>query len=405
LPKTIWIINQYAGSPLHGMEFRPYYLAKHLIQQGYSVTIISGSYSHLFTKPPQVNSNYSFEQIDGITYCWIKLPAYKKSTGIGRLMNMLVFAWKLRFLPLDKLATPDAIVVSSPSLFLVKQGKRLSKRFKAKFVFEVRDIWPLTLQELSGLSPSHPLMLWMQHFENFAYRNADKVISVLPGGREHMKIHGMSDNKFAYVPNGIDTDEASKAEPLTEFIKQQIPKNKFIIGYAGKIGIANALNYLIDAAKILSDNTSIHFVIVGDGFEKTNLMEQAKDLTNVTFINYIPKLEIAALLSQFDVCYLGWRRESLYRFGISANKTFDYMFAAKPIIHSVEAFNDAVAESGCGISVEPENSEVVAKAILELQRMSSAEREAMGQRGKSFVIQHHSYHNLAKAFADACFSQ
>jgi len=321
------------------------------------------------------------------------------------LLNMLLFAWKLRAIPFSELPKPDAVVVSSPSPFAVKPGYQLARKFKARFVFEVRDIWPLTLQELSGMSPRHPLMAWMQRCENFAYAHADKVISVLPGAKEHMKAHGLPAGVFVCIPNGIDLDEAEKSQPLSETVEQQIPRHKFIVGYAGGIGIANAMENLIDAARILSGDTAVHFVIVGDGVERERLRERAKDLSNVTFIGSIPKLQVLELLRRFDVCYLGWHDEPLYRFGISANKTFDYMYAAKPIVHAVNAYNDTVSDAGCGISVPPENPEAVANAVLQLQRMTEDERRAMGEKGKAFAIRHHSYHNLAEAFARACFNQ
>ena len=188
--KHITIINQYIGSPYHGMEYRHYYLAKNLIEQGYKVTLVSGSYSHLFSSPPQVDQSFTKEVIDGIEYIWVKVPKYKSSKSIGRIWNMLYFTWKLYFL---KDITPSHIIVSSPSLFPVRVGKKLAKKFHTQFLFEVRDIWPQTLVELSSLLPSHPLIKFMEYYEKFAYRNADKVISLLPKAKEHFEKQGMQE--------------------------------------------------------------------------------------------------------------------------------------------------------------------------------------------------------------------
>jgi glycosyltransferase involved in cell wall biosynthesis len=102
-----------------------------------------------------------------------------------------------------------------------------------------------------------------------------------------------------------------------------------------------------------------------------------------------------------DALFLGWNRLSLYRYGISPNKLMDYMMAAKPVIHAVEAGNDPVSESGCGISCAPEDPEAIARAVLDLmRRCTPEERSAMGQRGKDYVLQHHSYATLASQFLE-----
>ncbi len=149
--KTIWIINQYAGSAFHGMEGRHYYLAKEFINAGYEVLIISGSYSHLYKNLPTVKEAFTKEIIDGISYCWISIPPYEKSVSIGRFKNMMAFAWNLRKFPCTDYPKPDAIIVSSPSLFPIVTARKWATRFQVKLLFEIRDIWPLSLQELSGL--------------------------------------------------------------------------------------------------------------------------------------------------------------------------------------------------------------------------------------------------------------
>ena len=102
-----------------------------------------------------------------------------------------------------------------------------------------------------------------------------------------------------------------------------------------------------------------------------------------------------------DACYIGWQDKPIYRFGVSPNKIFDYMMAGKPVIHSVNASNDVVAESGCGVTVRPEDPEAIARAVLSLASMSSSERDALGGRGRDFVLKHHDYRVLARRFLEA----
>lgn len=396
--KTIWIVNQYAGSPIHGMEFRHYYLAKEFVKAGCNVYIISGSYSHLFKQEPNIRGNFTFEDIQGINYCWVKIPPYGKSTSLGRFMNMLKFMFMLNKLPLDRLNKPDSIIVSSPSLFPIVRAKRWAQKFNAKLFFEIRDIWPLSLKELAGVSSFNPLIFMMRQFEKFAYKNSDYIISVLPGGYLHLKENGVQLNKISCIPNGIDLDEVSHPMPLEKSIDEQLPQNKFIVGYAGSIGVSNALDWFIHAAIALKDNKEIAFVIFGNGAEKEKFIQLSKGCENIQFYDPVKKEQFQSLLNRFDVCYIGWKNDALYRFGISANKLFDYMYSAKPIIHSVSAYNDPVKDAKAGISIPPENTEEIINAILKLKNMSNSERKELGGNGRAYVLANHSYKALAEKF-------
>lgn len=397
--RTVWIINQYAGSPYHGMEFRHYYLAVNLQQLGYKVFIVSGSYSHLYAKSPAVKERYTFEKIDGLTYCWIRLPHYTASTGIGRVINMFVFAFRLFFLPEKEMDIPSHIVVSSPSLFPILPAYFMKKRFRAKLVFEIRDVWPLSIQVMAGMKPSHPFILFMRFFESFGYKKSDQVVSVLPGAYKHIKKFKIRNPEIPCIPNGVDIKDYENSEPLPEEMLALIPKNKFIVGYVGTMGKANALNDLASAIELLRPDANIFFVFVGSGNEKQSVQQLTAGNPNVLFLPSIGKRQVQSALALFDICYIGWKKDTLYEFGISANKIFDYMYAGKPIVHAVSAYNDPIAEAQCGLSVEAENVQQIAAAIKELSSFSKEELHKMGSRGREYVISKHSYAVLAKQYS------
>ncbi len=392
--KHITIINQYIGSPYHGMEYRHYYFAKNLVELGYKVTLVSGSYSHLFSKVPEVKKSFQREKIDGIDYIWVKTPKYKSSKSIGRIWNMLYFSWKLNFL---KDINPSHILVSSPSLFPVKVANRLSKKFNTKFLFEVRDIWPQTLVELSNLSLKHPLIRFMTYYEKFAYKNADKIISLLPTAKGYYKSKGMNEEKFVYLPNGIEVAE-KKNEPLSLGFIEKIPKGKFIIAYTGTVGIANNLEYLVNVANELKDNSDIHFIVLGNGGEKRRIENLVKELTltNFTFMDAVAKEQVGTFLGHIDVAFISLLPEKLFRFGVSPNKIFDYMYAQKPIIWAIEAGNNLVKDTNCGVSVPLEDIQALKESILELKELPLESLKELGKNGYNFVIKKHSYRQLAE---------
>ena len=388
-----------------GMEYRPYYLAQEWIRMGHDVTILVATHSHIRQYNPQQTEDIKEESIDGIRYIWVKTPPYE-GNGLGRIKNMFAFIQKTLYKAsyFAKTYQPDAVIASStyPSDNYV--ARKIAKLSKAKYIYEVHDLWPLSPIELGGMSKYHPFIATMQHGENFAYRKSDAIISMLPKTQEHMQSHGLDLKKWHYIPNGIvikDWNNISKlkSEYVNIFNELKL-KNKKIILYAGGHAISNSLNTIVESAKILSENKNIHFVFVGNGNEKDNLIESAKELKNISFLDPIPKQQIPALLSFADILLITWNKSPIYRFGISPNKIFDYMMAKKPIIHAVNAPNKFVDEANCGIDIEPENPKAIVNAINKLSSLSDSELKEMGQKGKEFILKNHDYKILAKKFID-----
>ena len=403
---NIYLINHYAGSPGYGMEYRPYYLAREWVRMGHRVRIIASSESHVRGQNPALQNKNKFEEnIDGIEYTWLKTPSYI-GNGIGRVLNMAAFIWHLFFLS-KKLAgefKPDVVIASSTYPMDIWPAHRIAKLAKAKLVFEVHDLWPLSPMELGGMSKWHPFIMLVQAAEHYAYCHANVVVSMLPKVRTYMESQGMAAHKLHIVPNGIDPDEwRVEGSALPIHIADKLTQLKLegyaIVGYAGFHGLANALEMLLDVAKLMRDKKVV-FVLVGNGPDKAGLQKRAnaEKLLNVYFFDPVLKVQIPALLKWFDVAYIGWRKQPLYRFGIAPNKLMDYMMAARPILHAVEAGNDAVAEAGCGLTVQPENARAVVDGISRLIALNASELTAMGQRGRTFVLKNHSYSVLAQQF-------
>jgi glycosyltransferase involved in cell wall biosynthesis len=405
---NILLINHYAGSPVHGMEYRPYYLAREWVRAGHRVQIVAASYSHVRSQQPAVAAQPVDELIDGLAYRWLPAPPYT-GNGLGRVKNIGAFLSRLwRESPrIARDFKPDVVIASSTYPMDVWVARRLARMAKATLVYEVHDLWPASPIELSGLSKWHPFMLMCQKAENDAYRDADVVVSMLPKVAGHMRAHGLDLRKLHIVPNGIALDEwRREPESLSPEVAAQLAALKAagrrIVGYAGSHGLPNALDVLLDAAALLRDQP-IAFVLVGDGHEKARLAQRVQDeaLANVVMFAPIPKAQIPALLSSFDIAYIGWQRVPIYRFGIAPNKLMDYMMAGRAVLHSVEAGNDPVAEAGCGLTVAPESARAVADGVQALLARTPQERVVMGERGHAFVLAHHTYEVLAQRFIDA----
>lgn len=405
MTRTVWIINQYASTPDTGMGGRHYYMARELARQGCRVYLVMAGTHHLLRDTESLDEDFRLDEVDGFTVVRVHVPSYSGAHSKQRVINWFLLSWRIRKLAKVLPHPPDAILASSPSPFIFLGAQALAGRFSARLVFEVRDIWPLTLMRLGGMSPRHPLIRLMQRVEDKAYREADRVVSNLENAVEHMVGRGMDPAKFCWIPNGVSLDEVGCREELAPEIEQRLPKDGFVVGYTGTLGLANAMEYLLDAADILRDYPDITFVLVGEGDGKQALQEQAtrRGLDNVHFIGRIPKVQIQTMLNFFDACYIGWLKEDLYHYGIGANKIPEYLYSGKPVIHGYSGGCDPVRKFAAGVSVEAENPQALADGILQLYNAAASERVDMGRRGHDAVLCHYEYGILAGKLQSVLF--
>src|SRR5690606_17804391 len=151
---------------------------------------------------PAVDAKYTLERREGINMLWVRMPFYAQAHSKQRILNWLISSWRLSGLRKAISEKADVILYSSPSLLGDLGAERLARNIGAKLLFEVRDIWPLTLCELGGVSVSHPFIRLLQWVECRAYRNADMVLSNLKYAWQHMEKHGLDKKKFHWLPNG-----------------------------------------------------------------------------------------------------------------------------------------------------------------------------------------------------------
>jgi glycosyltransferase involved in cell wall biosynthesis len=349
------------------------------------------------------------EEIDGVRYVWLRTPGYH-GNGVRRALNMFSFVGRLLAHRTGVVgrARPGVVIASSTYPLDILPAAAIARAHGARLIFEVHDLWPLTPIELGGMSRRHPFVMLLQWAEDFAYRRADVVVSMLPNAKDYMVERGMAPHKFVHIPNGVDPETlAGSAEPLPTIHREVLDglrmQGRFVVGYAGAHGLANALETLVAAAERLRGEP-VSVVLVGQGPEKVSLQERASHLgpETIRFLPPVPRAAIPTLLATMDALFIGLKRSPLFRFGISPNKLMDYMAAAKPVILAIQAGNDMVGESGCGLSVPPENSEALAVAIRRLMTIPRDERLAMGARGREYVVARHDYRVLARKFLDVC---
>ena len=396
--KTFFIINQYASTPERGIGGRHYYLAKELVKLGHKVYLIAANNTHLLRNPFNFEDKYKLENISGLNFLWIKTSKYIYANDKTRVWNWFVFA--LRLLKLSKIVPdkPHAILYSSPSLIPFLSAFYLAKKYNSKLVWDIRDIWPLTLIKLGKFSKFHPFIIFHQWIENFASRKSDFITSNIPLAINHLLRKGAKKKNFLWIPNVFSEEYFKKKKKINLRTRKKIPSDKFIVGYSGTIGMANALNVLLDAALLTKNCNNIHYVLVGHG-SLTKAVRQfilINKLTNVSLIQSVPKKQVPSLLERFDVCYAGLRKSSLYKYGIALNKIPEYFMSGKPILLSIESAFKPVDIAKAGLTVPAENPQAIANAILRLKQMTAKQRKKFGKNGRSYAKKNFNYCKIAK---------
>ncbi len=388
----IWIINHNTPHPGLPGPTRHFNLAQALIKKGHDVTIIAANFSH-FKHQYFVEDPYQVTKqvIEDVPFIWLPVTAYHKN-GAKRLLSMLSFAkqiWSAKNLPKSK---PDVILGSSPNLFAAFSALKLANRLKVPFIFEVRDLWPETLIQLGRINSFHPVILLMKMLEKKLYRQADQIISLLPGAPDYIANYLQGDKtKIHWLPNFID---------LNKLPNPTITHNEyFTIMYAGAHGLANGLKNVLDAALLLQQQGQhkIKLELIGDGPDKLNLIEQAKkmNLKNVHFIDALPKKDIYNKLINVDAFLFYLQDSAVFKWGISANKLFDYLGMGKPIIASQHSPYDILESNSCGISVKPNQPQQLADAMIKLANTSQQELKKMGEIAHTVAKQDYSLEKIA----------
>jgi len=389
----VWLVNHYALPPSEPGGARHYTLARELIRNGHEVTVIASSFNHATCA--QISCPHrelrTFKQFGGVPFLLLHVPAYR--SNVARLWNMFVFAFEVWLgLGTRRMCKPDIVVGSSLTLLTAFAAERLARRIRVPFVLEIRDLWPQTLIDM-GMRPHHPAVVGFGIIERYLYRNADKIVTLLPNAAEYMVPRGARPKNITCIPNGVDTE-------LMPFPNVPTPQDAFTVMYAGSHGLSDDLDSVLDAAAILNREAPGRFCFrfVGDGPNKRELQRRVatENIANVVFDDPVPRRRIFSVLQEADTFIITAKKTDLYRYGISPNKLHEYMAAARPTIFAGNSHNNPIAEAAAGITVAPEDSRAIAAAVEMLAAMSSDERWNMGLRARQYIEEHHDFTVLAR---------
>ena len=390
----VWIFNHYAEPP-DRQATRSYDLGREVVRRGHVVTIFSSSFSHYRFREEKLGAGTAWlsERLDGVEFIWLKTFPYDRNDW-RRFVNMVsYFVWAL-WVGLHRRDRPDVVIGVTVHPFAALAGYLVARTKGARFFFEVTDLWPRTLVEFGILPARHPAVRALGWLERLLFHKAEHVISLLPHMNEYLHQLGIDAGKVVWIPNGVDL---RRYDSLRGY--DGVAGDLFTVMYVGGLVQANALDVVLDAARILQDRGENHvrFVFVGGGQEHTRLLDRVHSmaLRNVEFRGVVSKDELPRTMLSADAFVFSLRRLSLYRYGISLNKMCDYLAAGRPVLFAGSSSYDPITTAGAGFTVPPENPEALADAITALRALPAGDRARMGANGVAYVREYHDIHHLA----------
>jgi glycosyltransferase involved in cell wall biosynthesis len=396
----IWIVNHYADPP-DGLATRSFDIARRLVDKGHPTTIFVCNFSHYHLKPARCLGwrLWLEEDIEGVRYVWVAGPAYR-GNGPGRVLNMVSFSVLALVAGILRRERPDVVVGVSVHPLAALSGYALARVKRARFFFEVTDLWPETLIDFGRISQNGLAARSMRTLERFLFRHAERIVMLWRHTDEYVESQGVSRSKILWIPHGV---ELARYDELTPY--QGGADRPFRVMFLGGFVASNSLDIILDGAAVLQgrQRNDIKFVMIGSGQEREAIVERAHTmgLANVEFRPAVPKREVGRVMGEADAFIYGLRDLPLYRFGISLNKLTDYLAAGRPIIFFGRSTYDPVHDSGAGFSVPPGDPEVLADAIEKLAALTPRERIEMGERGRRYLLEHHNIPRLTERLLEA----
>lgn len=398
---TIWIINNYASH----LESRHLELAKVFAKNGYKVAVITSSYHHGRREYMFSNEYHYVKREEGVLFVYLKAGPEYATNGGKRVLNMLGFCrvtekYSSKICGLT--GTPAYIIGSSAHPFVWETSYRLAKRYNSKFIAEFRDIWPLSLIEIEGVSPGHPFVRLLSAIEKRAYKRADAIVGTMPYAYKHVCDEmGYPRNKFHWMPNGISTkrvdeivqDNAHLPEPLETYLD-----NHWCCVYTGSIVKSECLDYILDAWKLVQDKDA-YFAMVGEGSVKDHIVQRikAERIDNIELFPAVTPEEVHWILKKADCCVAALDYD-LGRYGLSKYKLNDYLYSGTPTVFACNSPN-AVEEAG-HFSVPVDDPVVMAEKIRQIHHMSEEEIRQMAEKGRKYIKETYDYDAVGRKYLD-----
>ena len=298
---------------------------------------------------------------------------------------------------------PEVIIGTSPQLLCAQAASWIARRRGARFVLEVRDLWPESLAAVGACAPESRLYRVLDRLAQNLYRQAWKTVVVTEEFRRRLLDRGLAPERLAVVKNGVD---AEMFHPDVPPARHPELAGKFVVSYVGTFGMAHSVSTILRAAEMLRARRDIHFLIIGNGAERENLLRQRREsgLDNVTFLGQQPWSAIPSYLTLSSACIVHLARSPLFE-TVLPSKMFEIMAAARPVVLGVRGEAESLLNTArAGVAVQPESPAEISRAIERLAADPELCRR-LGQNGREYVVRHSSFQRRACEYLEVLENQ
>ena len=334
---------------------RTYEHCKEWVKQGTDVTVITCAPNFPQGKVYKGYKNKLIqkETIDGIKVIRVWTYITANEGFLKRIIDYISFSISSFFAGL--FVKTDIIIATSPQFFTAISGRWLSFFKQKPWIMEIRDLWPESVKTVSAMGNSK-IFTFFEWIEMRLYKNATKLITVTDTFKERISARGINKEKISVVKNGANLDLFKPQKKNLNLLKNLNLQGKFVVGYIGTHGMAHKLDFILNSIAHITDE-DIHFLFVGTGAEKQNLLKLAKklNLKNTTFLDPIKKHEVPDYISITDATLVPLKKSDTFK-TVIPSKIFETSAMQKPILLGVEGESKKIIEDfNAGVSFEPEN--------------------------------------------------
>lgn len=383
---------------------KPLEIARGLAARGHSVEVLTGlpNYPTGRLYPGYGMRLLTREKVEGLSVLRVILYPSHSTSALGRIVNFGSFMLT-SLLGAFFTGPCDVIYVRHPPLTIGVSSWLIGLIKGAPVVYDVQDIWPES-GVWSGMLKSPLLIRLLQGLERFVYRKADHLLVVTEGARRNLISKGVPPAKVSVASQLLDEAAFSTPDPMrvTELRRVYGLEGRFVVLFAGNIGLVQGLDSAVDAAAALKgDSPEALFLMVGDGVAREPLQQKVRKLglNNVVFTGRLPETDMPHLMAAVDAALLSLKYSDMCELSIPL-KTFAYLASSRPLIAAIKgAAADLVLRAGAGTVIAPEDPEALAEAVRELMRRTPEERAAIGRRGKDYMVAHHSRERMLDEYA------
>ena len=385
---------------------RNFDFATRLVSRGHEVIIFTNNFCHRTRRrffESKGSGGQTVVNFKGVSVVWLNSRPYFDNS-IGRAWNALSFVWLALTSARGEIVSPEVVVADSVPPTAGLLGWAVAKSFRARFIYQIRDVWPIALVYDGALTKASPIYWILRVIEKFLYKHSDSICSSLRNVSGHVESSGADPRKVVWIPNGVDLDRFAVPSPLKrggcEVGGEQY---ELKVIYTGGYGNAHDVLSIVKAASITwKSGYRFLFELYGDGVKRAGCEEfaQQEAVDNVRFFDSVPRESVPDVLSTADVLVAAVTDSDAYQFGLNLNKLYDYFAAARPVVLSCRAVEDPVRDSGCGFTVTPECPQEMAAALVRLHALGESDRAELGAKARWFAEKHYDVNRLVDVYEE-----